>query len=165
MLIKAENYNDSKLFEWNLCYIAEWMAVNFKFFLSNRAFPKEIIAKNSIEFVEKMDKLEPEFDTKEYWDWCKIQYDWHQSHCLAAAYDGVVLPILYFNRVNDYVEICWNSEGAYDDRGILFKHPKGCEYIEIKIFKQVLADFLNDFIARFKDKYPEEMNKLIEHMN
>jgi hypothetical protein len=155
---QGENKNVN--YQWNLIMITEWLADNLFSIISPCEFPNNVKAENSIEYVEISRDLTPGIETNEFWQWHDNDFEWLEAHCLRRAADGSNLPYLFFRRAKDKVEICWSNEGLYDDRGVFFCGQKGCKLVDMNIFYKVAKDFLNNFINRFKDKYPVEMKEL-----
>ena len=152
-------------YQWNLSMIAEWLANNLFSIISPEEFPNNVKARDAITYVDISRNLAPDMDANEFWQWHDNDFEWLEAHCLRRAADGSNLPYLFFRRIKDTVEICWDNEGLYDDRGVWFFSKNGCKLVDMNMFYDVVKDFLNDFITRFKNKYPSEMKELQDNIN
>jgi hypothetical protein len=156
-------YNGQKkliLYQWNLNMIIEWLAANLHTIITPVDFPNNIDANNAMDYLNQNRILTPDIEKDEFWEWHENSFEWLDTHWFRGAADGSNLPHLFFRRVNNNIEICWNNEGLFDDRDIYFCSQQGCKLVDMNVFYKVVKDFINNFIARFKDKYPVEMKEL-----
>lgn len=139
---------------------------NLKYHITEDPFPVECQSNNAREMMHETRLVdEPDNDVQKYAniDWDSINMDerrkidfWNSRHGLLRNSGQFILPHAYFRKVGDKVEISWRDEEPKlsSTNTFTFKHPKGVEYVDIKLFKDTITAFCLDYIDRFKDKYP-----------
>lgn len=152
-------------YQWNLNMIVEWLSENIHIIITPSEFPNNIQAISSIDYTQQNERLFPELDTEEFLGWHKDAHEWLISHWFISGADGSNLPNLFLRRVSESIEISWDNKGLYENRDIFFCSQEGCELVDMDVFYKVTKDFINDFIARFSDKYPKEMQELKNYIS
>ena len=150
----------SRNYEWNLCMIVEWLCENLHTIVTISEFPNNIQAMTAFDYLEQNELLRPEFETEDFLNWHKGAHEWLATHWVFYGADGSNLPNLFLRRIDDKIEFSWNNEGFLKDREIFFCSKSGYKLIDMNVFYKVVKEFLNDFIRRFKNKYPVEMKTL-----
>ncbi|WP_411349025.1 hypothetical protein [Paenibacillus sp. WLX2291] len=142
--------NRQHQYEWNLIYIVEWMIQNIHIILDEEEFPLPVQGEHTLELLNHS----LEFDSaneEEFERWFDIKQDWEFSHSWFSGRGGSYLPVIYFRRVNDQIEVCWDNEDAYNNQ-VTFLSLKGLEYIPVGIFESVFTGFIEDFLKELQLK-------------
>jgi hypothetical protein len=153
-----------EIYQWNLIYMVEWFARNYKEILFNTEFLYGIEANNTYELLDIYDAKMPKFGEPFYGKWHDARLFWVENHNFRHSIEGTPLPDLFIRRTSNSIEFLWDNSVICENKSFIFKSLEGCEYIDATIVEQVISGFLNDFITRFEHKYPEEMQQLREYM-
>lgn len=150
----------------HLFWIVEWLCENLYYVLGYDPFPITVSGNNAIEMINNVDirKLEL-LDAQNECEMLLLdqaKFDWSFRHGWFASRGGSILPLLFFRRLEAYIEISWDST-FWMEKGINFKYPVGCHLIQIEIFKNVILAFLKDYLKRWELnalKYEKPINCL-----
>lgn len=147
MLVDGENIlsfirdNQIMTTRWNLDEIALWLRI-FIDNLCEDPYPVDVDGKyaaikdvNAREFDSEDDD---EFDA--YYD--KLD-EWNDHHRWHPASQGAILADLYFQLVDNMVEISWNNQDAED--GVIFKFELGGARVHREVFCNEVNSFLNAY--------------------
>lgn len=71
------------------------------------------------------------------------------------------MPKIYFQRVNDKIEISWNIRVPFKASWGEFwpMYRKGVEYVGVDVYKAVILEFCQSYCDKFKGKYPDIIKK------
>ena len=153
-----ENKVELETYEWNLCYVVGWFCNNLWHIYLDE-FPFKSYGNCTVELYENQtDELVIEITEDDPED---MNFLWHDRHCLFMAYDGSYLPLMYFRRVGNDIEINWDNEG-HSEEDCRFLNLEGLVYIQKEIFLEVVVAFVKSFIQLFKDRCPEEIAECSE---
>ena len=92
---------------------------------------------------EKVDVKVSLYDEK-FDEWYGKRQEWNWRHSWFSERGGSFLPLVFFRKVDDQIEIEWDSTAIYEEEDVYFINPKGLHYIDLDIFKQVVEEFLRD---------------------
>lgn len=158
---------------FDLNTLIRFFCENLSYHITDDPFPIPTKTSNAIAMMNEVSLIDAEEEGTELEklaevDWDNIDmelqeeiYEWNTRHGLLANRDGSLLPHAYIRKVNDKIEISWDTTFAHDngDREFYFVHKKGVEYIDIKLYRDTVIQFCVDFINKFKDKYPDITQK------
>jgi hypothetical protein len=126
---------------WNLDEIAFWL----RDFLNNMRedpYPVDVVGA----FAAEKDISARDFDSddidelEKYYD---RLYEWNLRHRWHPASSGAILADLYFQLVEDYVEISWNNEDSEDN--VIFDNLIGGCRVQKDLFVSVINEFLTAY--------------------
>ena len=126
---------------WNLDEIALWLR-NFIDNLKEDPYP----VKCEGEFAAQKDDIARNFDTdddeafEEYYD--KLE-EWNEKHRWHTASSGAVLADVYFQVVEENVEISWDNRDLDDD--VYFNTVTGGARVAVQVFYSVIDSFLKEY--------------------
>lgn len=126
---------------WNLDELAEWLR-KFIDGMSDDPYPVECDG----QFAAQKDDNARDFDSDDeaileaYYE--KL-YNWNLRHRWHPASSGAILADVYFQLVDNNVEVSWNNEGAED--GVKFLNINGGAKIERNVFYSVVDAFLKEY--------------------
>lgn len=158
----------------NLNILIEFFCDKLYLQITDDPFPEGIKATNAIDMMDEIKLVDgPDDDIGKYLDvdWDKVDMElhdkvdlWNYNHGMLTNRDGSFLPDLFIRKVNNQIEISWHNHSPYrsNDEEFCFEYKKGVEYVDLRLFKDTVISFCLDFINRFKDKYPEKMNRYLE---
>ncbi len=103
-------------------------------------------------YLEKFCEL-----TDEEKDVEQIKGDWFGVRCLKGYAQGSFMPSIYFQRVNDKIEISWNIREPFKASWGEFwpTYKKGIEHVDVEVYKTVILEFCQSYCDKFKRKYPD----------
>ena len=126
---------------WNLDEIAEWLR-KFIDNMNNDPYPVEAEGR----YASEKDDNAREFDSDDddefdrYYDtldeWC-LRHRWH------PASSGGILADVYFQAVDDIVEISWNNRDM--EEYITYKYDFGGDSVDKYVFYEVVDSFLKEY--------------------
>jgi len=157
-IFRYKNNVPAESYHWNLSHIASWFSERIGIIMAAEPFPLLVKGKNSIELMEQCEKFDSE-DSDEYDRWHEIRFEWNEKHGFIAERDGSLLPMTYFRKVKDQIEIAWDNRDLYDNQNVEFFYLVGVELIDAEVFYKVILDFLNSFFKTFEHAYPKEIAK------
>lgn len=167
-------------FSGDVDVVADFFCRHLLRHITDDPFPVLVKAKTGIDMMEEIKLIDgPDDDIHKYAhiDWDNIDMDerdkidmWNYHHGMLTNNGGFFLPNSYIRKVGNKIEYSWKDDYPKIslDGEHFFKYPKGVEYIDLKIFKDVTVAFCLDYIERFKDIYPllcecrEELQKAID---
>ena len=135
--------DDTHVYRWNIGETVEWLRENLENILTESDFPLPIKADNSIEFYRESGNFESE-DDDEFYQWYDKRQEWFFRHSWYVSRSGSYLPDIFFRRKDNQIEIQWDNEHLYD--GVEFINPKGIFEIDPETFKNVITNFIEDYI-------------------
>ncbi|OPX42614.1 hypothetical protein CLHUN_34340 [Ruminiclostridium hungatei] len=136
--------NDKKReYEWDLIYIVEWLYKNKNNIFNETQFPLPIEGKNSIEFYKSSGDFDSD-DDDEFNLWFEKRQDWYFRHSWYSDNGGSFLADVFFRRVKNTIEIAWDNSDLYSE--LNFINPKGIFYVQFELFKEVINNFIEDFM-------------------
>jgi hypothetical protein len=144
-ILAFERYGQKLTTRWNLDDLALWLR-NFINNMSEDPFPVAVEG----EYAAIKDILAREFDTDddqlfdEYYD--KLD-EWNLRHRWHTTCNGAILADLYFQLVEDDVEISWNNQDAED--GVDFDFEIG----GVSIPKEIFLNEINSFLRAYANHW------------
>lgn len=126
---------------WNLDELALWLR---EFLDQMKEDPYPVEAKGN--YAANKDVTAREFDTDDddefdaYYD--KLD-EWNLRHRWHTASDGAILADLYFQLVDNHVEISWNNLDP--EEGVKFKYELGGTCVSREQFVQEIETFLRAY--------------------
>ena len=154
MLINGHNIlgfqrgNKSYTTRWNLDELVLWLRT----FLDNISLDPYPVD-SDVEFAALKDIDARKFDAENIEEFDKY-YDmldeWDMRHRWHTANDGAILADIYFQLVDDNIEISWNNQDAEKD--VDFKYKLGGAKIPKQMFISTVNDFLIDYANHWFNK-------------
>lgn len=123
---------------WNLDDLALWLR-EFVDHMANDPYPVDCAG----EYAAKKDDLAREYDTDDddaFEAYYQSLYEWNLRHRWHTASSGAILADVYFERVDDVVEISWDNRDI--DDSVSFLSEAGGARIPIEQFTYVVNTFL-----------------------
>ena len=121
---------------WNLDDLVEWMK-NFLRNMKNDPYPVE--CQGTYAAVKDMVARDFETDDDDEFDAYYDKLDeWNISHRWHYASNGAILADVYFQMIDEQVEISWNNQNS----DVIFKEVLGGDSIPKEAFIRVVNDFL-----------------------
>ncbi len=82
---------------------------------------------------------------------------WLGSHSLGGYAQGSFMPDIFFQQVNDEIEISWNIREPFKASWGEFwpTYKKGIEHVDVEVYKTVILEFCQSYCDKFKRKYPD----------
>jgi hypothetical protein len=160
---KFQRNNKVYTYEYNLIYLVEWLCNNLQYILTHESFPLPVEGSNSIELINRANEFESE-DEDEIYNWFKSKQEWEFKHSWFSSRGGSFLPEVFFRRVKNQIEICWENEITYIAEGVHFINTKGVANVDYGEFKTVLIEFLKDFLSKMMQKEIGEQKKAVERL-
>lgn len=151
----------------DLCIFAEFMCKRLVCYLSNDPFPVKTKATTGAAMFEEMRLIkysENEVQECLEFDWSKVDMsiyrqidNWNLNHGFLVHRGGTFLPCVFIRNMDNQIEISWDNNFSYDieEGKLFFEYKEGVEYIDIKVFKEVVVAFCLDIIKLYEDKYPQ----------
>ena len=150
MLVNGENIlsftrdNQQMTTRWNIDELVLWLR-DFLDHVEEDPYPVEADG----EYAAIKDINAREFDTDD--DKIDAYYDkldeWNKRHRWHPASGGAVLADLYFQLVDDYIEISWNNQEP--EEGVRFSHELG----GIRIPKERFVEEVDKFLKAYADQW------------
>lgn len=129
--------------QWNLDDIALWLR-NFIDHLSEDPYPVE--ADGEYAAIKDINAREFDSDDDEEFDAYYDKLDeWNARHRWHPASQGAILADLYFQLVDDMVEISWNNQDA--EEGVIFTSELG----GVSVRREVFCNEVNSFLKEYSD--------------
>ena len=127
--------------KWILDELALWLR-EFLDAKSQEVFPYDVVG----EYAAMKDINAREFDSDDD-DEFDAYYDrldeWNQKHRWHTESAGAILADVYFQFVEDKVEISWNNEDA--EEGVDFTEKLGGSDVDAEVFINVVNEFLQEY--------------------
>ena len=131
--------------QWNLDDIALWLR-NFIDHLSEDPYPVE--ADGEYAAIKDINAREFDSDDDEEFDAYYDKLDeWNARHRWHPASQGAILADLYFQLVDDMVEISWNNQDA--EEGVFFTSELG----GVSVRREVFCNEVNSFLKEYSDHW------------
>ena len=131
--------------QWNLDDIALWLR-NFIDHLSEDPYPVE--ADGEYAAIKDINAREFDSDDDEEFDAYYDKLDeWNARHRWHPASQGAILADLYFQLVDDMVEISWNNQDA--EEGVIFTSELG----GVSVRREVFCNEVNSFLKEYSDHW------------
>ncbi len=130
-------WRDKKFHFWgHVKLLVEWFSDSIEAILNETEFPLAVNATSSIDFESKCRRLPSD-------DWADARWNWYISHTWYYLHEDSPLPLVYFRRVENKIEIEWDESDLYD--GPVFDNPKGLEFVDVQTFSEVIHKFIESF--------------------
>lgn len=140
-------YNQNYQYEGDLYIIVEWFCEKLEFILGYDMFPLPVKGCTALELVNNANQYDSE-NMLEFDLWHTAKNRWILNHCWFIARGGSVLPCVYFQRIEEGIEISWdNSFWKKDD--IVFESLNGVQTVRFETFSGILSEFLFSAISDF----------------
>ena len=152
-ICKLNRGSQLETYRWNLLGIFEWLCENLTHILEVEQFPVPAVGSSTVELIADSYNRQPRGDD-ELDDWADKKEDWEFRHSWYSARAGSFLARVYFRRVDNQIEVSWDNSSTYADNNISFDFPKGICLIDVKEFREVVCDFLNDFAEKLSERVP-----------
>lgn len=126
---------------WNLDELTSWLR-EFIDNMTEDPYPVEVEGA----FAANKDINAREFDTddeEEFNAYYDALDDWNLRHRWHPASSGAILADVYFQLVEDYVEISWNNQDS--EEGVVFHNLIGGVRIPKDIFYTTVDSFLKEY--------------------
>lgn len=140
-------------FIWDIRDLVEWLEENLGCILTEEGFPLETTAKTGIDFANIKCPFDPFDEEDEFNFWQDEKDRWLFSHGWFSTRGGGFLADVYFRKVNEKIEISWDSLKNFDEYEIEFSNPKGLYYVNAKVFENVVTEFINKFKIELKERF------------
>lgn len=178
-----ENDKSFTTFTGSLFSVIRFFCENLYYQIIDDPFPKETIAQNGIDMMEEVKLIKGEDnDISKYadFDFDSIDMDlyekidvWNWRHGFVGNSGAhAQFPDIYMRKVNgNKIEVSWDSTTTYTaDKGdYYFLHGKGVDYIDLKLYRDTVVAFCQDFFERlgqhfplFIDEFKAELQKAID---
>jgi hypothetical protein len=138
----------------NLIYIVEWFSENLEYILSDDLLDLPVKGDNALELYNNSLELKTD-DELEQDRWFEIRQDWFSRHNWFSNRGGSFLAEIFFRKVQDNIEIVWDTSKTVQEEGIRFDTPQGVCYVSLATFQSVVFDFLWDIVKELLVKIPE----------
>ena len=126
---------------WDFDELAQWLR-SFLDNLSNDPYPAIVEG----EFAAQKDDAARKFDSdddNEFEEYYNKLYVWNQKHRWHSVSSGAILADVFFQQVDEYVEVSWDNRGL--DNDVKFSSEMGGCRVPKKVFVEVTNEFLNDY--------------------
>jgi len=151
MLINGENIlsftrdNQQMTTRWNLDELAFWL----RDFLDHvREDPYPVEADGEYAAIKDINAREFDTDDDEAFDAYYDKLDaWNERHRWHPASGGAILADLYFQLVDDYIEISWNNQEP--EEGVRFTHELG----GVRVPKERFVEEVESFLREYADQW------------
>lgn len=175
-LLAFKGFGPDATYSADLNVLIEFICTKFYFFVNDDPFPIDAESTNAASLMEETNIIKGDDSDRSKWfeiDWEAVNMEvrerrdqWNDNHGMLTNRDGTFLPNLYIRKVNNTIEISWDNKYPHRNTQseVYFEYTKGVEYIDINLFKDTVISFCLDFIERFQDKYPEQMNRYRENL-
>lgn len=130
-------------YEWDLIFIVEWLCKNKDNILNETQFPLPSEGNNSIELYKHSGNFDSD-DDDEFDSWFEKRQDWYFNHSWYSNNGGSYLADVIFRRVGDTIEIAWDNIELHSE--VNYINPKGVYYVPLKLFQDVVDNFIEDFM-------------------
>lgn len=137
--------------KWNIDDLVLWLRT-FIDEVEEETFPFECegtFAADKDDKVRDFDTDDDEIFEKHY----QQLYEWERKHRWHSVSNGAILADVFFQKINDMVEISWDNRSEYSD--IEFSEMIGGAYVPIDYFNKIINEFLRDY-ANYWYPYIEE---------
>lgn len=117
----------------------------------------------------KLVEGEDEIDKYHHVDWDNVNDElyskidaWKYKHGLLINSGGTFLPNAYIQKVDNKVEISWRNDFAFrSPKGEFYaQYKEGVEYVELKLYRDVIAEFCFELLNRMQNIYPAKADEL-----
>ena len=147
----------------HLFWITEWLCKNLTYIVGYDPFPVPVSGNSAIELLKNTDILKINLEIKDECEMLLVdqaRFEWSSRHSWFTSRGGSILPWLFFRRIDESIEISWDNTFWMDD-GINYINLIGCHLIRIGTFKNVMLDFLKDYLNRW-ESIASKCNKSID---
>lgn len=144
-------------YEWDLCFIFEWLFKNKNHILEESSFPLPSEGDSAIELYNNSGDFDSDDDI-EFDSWFEKRQDWYFNHSWYSNNGGSYLADVIFRRVDNNIEIAWDNTELYNN--IKYVNPKGVYYIPVELFQIVVDGFIESFTIEISKS--EEGKRIIQ---
>ncbi|EAG3548937.1 DUF5984 family protein [Listeria monocytogenes] len=153
-----------KSYSWNLFCVVTWMCENIEYIIGYDPFPLPVKGDTSLELISEADQYESEDIIEEYL-WNSAKSTWIFKHNWFSYREGSILPQVYFRRVGNDIEICWDND-FWQESGIEFQMTKGSVRIEKDNFVKTITEFIRSFLTKASELTNDEEQQIkIENLS
>ena len=162
---------------YTLQYLIEFLTDDLVFHISGPPFPVKTKATNGVDMVEETalvkSDVKDQLGAYAQVDWAnvnrevmgKIDY-WICHSGFLGNRGGTFLPNLYVRRVCDKIELSWDNRHPHDngENKFYLLHKKGVEYVDLKLYRDVVMEFCLAYIENIQEKEPDCANSHRENL-
>ncbi|MBN9288839.1 MAG: hypothetical protein BGO43_14025 [Gammaproteobacteria bacterium 39-13] len=175
-LFAYRDFGPDATFSYDLAILLDFFCDFLFYHITEDPFPAVTQSKIAVEMLEEFQLVEGEDnDVMKYLDvdWDNVDmdlhekiYDWNVRHGFTANNGGSFLPHAYLRRVADKIEVSWENNFPYKaEKGeVYMKYKKGVDYVDAKLYKEVIVKFCMELINKFKENFPEKMQENYENL-
>jgi len=168
-LFAFKNNNYDATFAHNFSTLLHFYSDFLYYHLIDDPFPIACQADIAVDMYEETSLIHGEAANKlQNWfdlDWDNIDMniqnirdEWFKHHCYCVYDDGSFLPFMFFRKIADKIEVSWENNGPKkinDESTYCFIHQKGVEFVDIKLYKEVIISFCEHLCNKFESLYPK----------
>lgn len=153
---------------YNLHCLVDFLSDYLVHHLSEVPFPVKTKATNAEDMMEETalvkSDVKDELQAYSELDWSNVDREtyskidtWIYHRSFLANRGGTFLPNLTVRRVSDKIELSWHNRHPHDDgeNKFYFLHKKGVEYIDAKLYRDVVTQFCLAYSDHIQEKYPD----------
>ena len=153
---------------YNLYAFVDFLTDYLEYHIQEVPFPIETKSTNAQDMIEETalvkSDVKNQLQAYESLDWSTINRDlikkiddWICSRTFLGNRGGTFLPDIMVRKVKNKIEISWNNRHPHDDgeNKFYFLHSKGVEYVDAKLYKDVVVQFCLAYIEIIQKIEPE----------
>ncbi len=129
---------------WNLDELVMWLR-NFIDDLQQDPYPVDVDGEYAA--IKDINAREFDFDDEEFDSYYDKLDEWNNRHRWHPHSQGAILADLYFQLVDDYVEISWNNQDV--EEGVNFNCILGGARVSRVLFCEEVNSFLRDYVIHW----------------
>ena len=153
---------------YNLYALVEFLTNYLVHHIFEAPFPMETKATNAIDMIEETalvkSDVEDELQAWSHLDSNSIDMEimrtihkWICPRSFLVNDGGTFLPNIMVRKIADKIEISWHNRHPHDDGENKFYmlHTRGVEYVDAKLYKDVVVQFCLAYIECIQEKEPK----------
>jgi hypothetical protein len=151
-----------------LHYLVDFLSEYLVCHLSDTPYPVKTKSINAIDMFEETalvkSNVEDEFQAFIDVDYSNVDMElhrrihaWMQPRSFLFHNGGTFLPDLMVRRVGDKIELSWNTIHPHSngEHEFYMLHTKGADYIDAKLYRDVVIEFCLEYCNHIQEKEPE----------
>lgn len=162
---------------YNLFALVDFLTDYLVFHITETPFPIITKATNAIDMIEETalvkNDVEDELKACAEIDWDNVDMEerekvdeWIDYRSFSINNGGTFLPNVYLRKVKDKIEISWHNRHPHSngEEKFYMLYTKGVEYVDAKLYKDVVVQFCLTYIQNIKKIEPELAAKYLKNL-
>ncbi len=161
---------------FDLNVLVQFFSEYLYYHITEDPFPVKTKATNGYDMMEEVqlvEGLDDDLTKLLYVDWDNVDMDlrneihyWNVRHGFLTNRGGSFLPDCYMRKHGNQIEFSWGNKYPHEseDGEFYFQHMQGLEYVDIKLYKEVVIAFCQDFLMKFDGKYPKILQEYKDNL-